>query len=105
MTISAFIWLMAWVRALTAESLTTFSIRIISTLSRPDFGIIPGYSREDRPRCHLSIYRVALTQPAARGPVGPVDLDDDPDHVWLGILSQSGSVGARAFDSEGNYIS
>ena len=30
--------MMAWVRALMAESLTIFSIRIISTLSRPDLG-------------------------------------------------------------------
>ena len=37
-TIRAFIWLTAWVRALMAESLTIFSIRIISTLSRPDLG-------------------------------------------------------------------
>ena len=34
----ALIWLMACVRALIAELLTIFSIRIISTLSRPDFG-------------------------------------------------------------------
>ena len=35
----AFIWLTAWVRALTAESLALLSIRIISTSPSPDLGV------------------------------------------------------------------
>ena len=35
----AFIWLIAWVRALTAESLVLLNIRIISTSPSPDLGV------------------------------------------------------------------
>ena len=38
-TTRAFIWLMAWVRALTAESLVLLNIRIISTSPSPDLGV------------------------------------------------------------------
>ena len=35
----AFIWLRAWVRALTAESFALLSMRIISTSPSPDLGV------------------------------------------------------------------
>ena len=38
-TTRAFIWLTAWVRALTAESLALLSIRIISVSPSPDLGV------------------------------------------------------------------
>ena len=65
--------------------------------------VVPGYSGEDRPCCHLSIYSVALTQSAASRPVWPVDLDDSlakSDQVPC----QFGPVRARIFDTEGNDL-
>ena len=52
-TTRAFIWLMAWVRALTAESFALLSIRIISTSPSPDLGVAsatPARARLPSPR-------------------------------------------------------
>jgi hypothetical protein len=52
-TTRAFIWLPAWVRDFTAESLALLSIRIISTSPSPDLGVA-STTPESTPRAAIS---------------------------------------------------
>ena len=67
---SAFIWLTAWVRAITAEFLALLSMRIISTSPLPDLGVASATPATLR-GCHLCISGITL--PLADGDFGQVD--------------------------------
>ena len=52
--LNAHLWLRAWVRALTAESLALLSIRIISTSPSPDLGVASA-TPASTPRAAISV--------------------------------------------------
>jgi hypothetical protein len=74
-TSTAVSWLIVWVRALTAETLASLTIRGISTGSSPAFALALAHPLSTARAAASPVEGVGLAGSAASGLVGLVDLD------------------------------
>ena len=103
-TTGAFIWLMAWVRALPAESLAFLSMRIISTAPWPDLEVGSATpARTARAAISASVGGT-LPLPIAERSVRSVHLYDGVSATGQ-ETGDARAVGTRAFNTQSAHFS